>query len=151
MSSDEDIPYPPYGDTRDATVRRRPHSRLPISSSDSDSEEENVHFYADPDRMRARRLIAWRRSADYRRKRRVKGAKFGYVDAEDEEGQEFQVPCCTSCGKSWCDTITCKRNPIKKCTSCKENWTGNEYVLEASDNEYMKNRTCRTGNHQRSV
>jgi len=143
MSSDEDIAYEPY----EPTVRRRPHSRQRDSDSSSDSEEGNVHFYADHDRARAwrrERLINWWRSADYRQKRRVKGAKFGYVDAEDEEGREFQVPCCTSCGKSWCDTLTCKRNPIKKCTSCSENWTGNEYELKASDNYYLKNRTCRT-------
>jgi len=132
MSSDEDIPYPPYGDTideRDATLTYRPHSRQLDSGSDIEEPDWTLDELA---------------TRDYHLKVRARGAKFGYVDAEDEEGREFQVPCCTLCDKSWCDTLTCKRNPIKKCTSCSWERIGNEYVFSVGDEPWQKNRKCRT-------
>ena len=125
-SDDPDIPYPPYP----ADILYRPHRRSRHSSS-SDNEETE---YQMTERVATR---------DYHRKRLAKGAEFGYVDAEDEEGRQFQVPCCTPCGKSWCDTLTCKRNPIKKCTSCDSRRIGNEWVFETGDNYWQQNRRCR--------
>ena len=134
MSSEDEqtIRYEPYAATR----RRTPHRR-PIQASDSDSEEEDDLR----DREQRRQI-----ESHIARKRRAKGAEFGYVSTVDEEGREFEVPCCTLCDKSWCDTLTCKRNPIKKCTSCNLTFSGleNEWVLEVGDAYWQRNRRCRT-------
>ncbi len=128
---EQDISYPPYK----PTVRQRPHRER---QRDSDSEEEEAIIDEE------QRLIDWWGSSDYQEKRRVKGTKFGYVDAEDAEGREFEVPCCTSCGTSWCGTL-CERNPIKKCTSCGAESVGlTGQLFQLTSNTGMKNRTCST-------
>ncbi|RZD42752.1 MAG: hypothetical protein CXT73_02335 [Methanobacteriota archaeon] len=89
------------------------------------------------------RGVGWNRW-DLQRKRRAKGRKFGYLQPDDViERSEFDTPCCTSCDKSWCATLTCRRGPIK-CTACSENLTDNGYVLEASKHVVQQNQKCHT-------